>query len=900
MNGFSSDRNLLLGIVALQMDFISRDALIDAMNSWTLAKSRTLSEILVEKGMLDPADRVVLESLVERHVARHGSDPQESLSSIEISMPARARLESIADPELIESLARLGKTVSRMSERSDPEATGSMAAQGAERAGRFQIVRLHDEGGLGSVFVAMDQELHREVALKQMKEEIAADQASRARFIFEAEITGNLEHPGVVPVYGKGEYVDGRPYYAMRFIHGDNLKDAVDRLHKKFDRQGDPNERRREFQKLLRRFLVVCETMAYAHSRRVIHRDLKPRNILLGPYGETLIVDWGLAKVIGHNETASPVEATLRPPSSSDLRETIAGERRGTPSYMSPEQARGEIDQLGVATDVYSLGSTLYYVLTGRAPFIDQSTPEVIRKVAHGQFLPPREVAPGIDRPIDAICCKAMALRPGDRYASCRLLADDLERWLADLPVKAHAEPAQARAMRWLRRRKQWVAAAAAVLVLAVVGLTFLVWRLGRENERVVRANSQTAEQLQNTRTVLREQLKVAADTFARYPNSEGLRESMVQGILDMYTKLLASYPSDPDILFETAEVYRILGAIRLTTAQIPGSLASFQSSTELFTRLLDHPRRRYDAIRGLVADYVDRGELYRINVSSRLAQEEFHHALDWVEQLRTDPDPSFFTKLKSSALIDRSEVLVLLGRASEAREDADRAVSLLVPPASSRAKSPPNDHTVWLIAMSLTDRGVAAHEMNDLKAAENDFTEAISWLQEIPERSDEFFNRECQKGIALARFGILLGQQQSRRGEAGKQLEKSVDVLRKIAKQSPDTPAYQEELAIALDGRGRLRIAMRLLKDSQQDCEEAETLLTGLRNAAPANPQYLSLLSITKTLAADLANSNGQNAEAKKLQSTAIALLAESLRIDPERVLDRRRYEQLERGAGN
>ena len=158
---------------------------------------------------------------------------------------------------------------------------------------RFRVLRPHARGGLGAVFVAMDQELHREVALKQILDRHADDPDSRARFLTEAEITGGLEHPGIVPVYGLGTYDDGRPYYAMRFIKGDSLKEAIDAFHADEAMKGDPGRRSLELRRLLRRFTDVCNAIDYAHCRGVLHRDLKPGNIIVGKYGETLVVQLG-------------------------------------------------------------------------------------------------------------------------------------------------------------------------------------------------------------------------------------------------------------------------------------------------------------------------------------------------------------------------------------------------------------------------------------------------------------------------------------------------------------------------------------------------------------------------------------------------------------------------------
>ena len=164
---------------------------------------------------------------------------------------------------------------------------------------RFRILRPHAQGNLGLVSVALDAELNREVALKEIRPDRSDDPFSRARFLLEAEITGRLEHPGIVPVYGLGGHADGRPFYAMRFVKGESLKEAIDRFHAADQAAGAEASATLALRQLLGRFLAVCNAVAYAHSRGVIHRDLKPANIMLGPYGETLVVDWGLAKSSG-------------------------------------------------------------------------------------------------------------------------------------------------------------------------------------------------------------------------------------------------------------------------------------------------------------------------------------------------------------------------------------------------------------------------------------------------------------------------------------------------------------------------------------------------------------------------------------------------------------------------
>src|SRR5262245_6903982 len=290
-------------------------------------------------------------------------------------------------------------------DEADQSGPAPASSSDTSSASRFRVRRFHAKGGLGEVFVAEDVELHREVALKQIQRDFTAHEQSRARFVLEAEITGNLEHPGIVPVYGLGTYPDSRPYYAMRFIRGQTLSEAIALFHSQSPGRYDSLE----FRKLLGRFLAVCQAVAYAHNRGVLHRDLKPGNVMLGKFGETLVVDWGLAKVIGRpdaGEVGPDEEESLRPLAAA-AQATVGV--IGTPAFMSPEQASGKIDELGPATDVYSLGATLYELLTNRAPF-QGSLGKVLKQVERGEWLPPRQVNGKVPAALDAICRKAMAL----------------------------------------------------------------------------------------------------------------------------------------------------------------------------------------------------------------------------------------------------------------------------------------------------------------------------------------------------------------------------------------------------------------------------------------------------------------------------------------------------------
>ena len=521
--------DVLFGLIALHNDLIAPATAAAALRASD--GTRAVSEVLVTQGALTARERDLVESLCGEYIERHGGDAQQGLAAFVRAGPGREGLDRVGDVELTVAVESLVTAV-------DPGIVRDRQCDRLEAGAglRFRVLRPHAKGGVGEVFVALDAELNREVALKRIQEHRADDPGSRARFLREAEVTGGLEHPGIVPVYALGRDAGGRPYYAMRFIRGESLKQAIAAFHEAGRRPGaDPTARSLEIRKLLRRFVDVCNAVEYAHRRGVLHRDLKPGNIMVGPYGETLVVDWGLARALvsapepelgPEPDPAAPGPAQGERPigvfSDGGSSETIPGSVLGTPGYMSPEQADGDLDRLGPRSDVYSLGATLTCLLTGRTPYTERERVAMVGAARADDLIPRRRIDPALE----AVCIKAMSPDPKDRYPSAGALAEDIERWMADEAVGAWHEPIARRARRWAKRNRTVVAGAVVALVAGLIGLMAVAGVQARVGAELAKAYNATRGALAETRTA-RDQAKAALAESERqlYFASLGLAE---------------------------------------------------------------------------------------------------------------------------------------------------------------------------------------------------------------------------------------------------------------------------------------------------------------------------------------------------------------------------------------
>jgi eukaryotic-like serine/threonine-protein kinase len=286
-------------------------------------------------------------------------------------------------------------------------------------ATKYEPIEKIGQGGMASVYRAHDRDLDRPVAIKILSD-LGADGSARARMLEEARIISRLEHPGIVPIHDSGVLPDGRIYFAMKLVRGKRLDEHV-------HNEMNLNDRLAIYEK-------ICQTVAFAHAYGVIHRDLKPQNVMVGPFGEVLVMDWGVAKKMGTSSLPQENPSSLAAnAAASGQSKTVPGTVLGTPGYMAPEQVSGDVSRIDHRTDIFGLGGVLYFLLTRRPPL----------ELQHGgQSVPvlPRQRNRAIPRPLEAICLKALAPDPTNRYATVQELIDDIDSFRSHKKVQAYPE----------------------------------------------------------------------------------------------------------------------------------------------------------------------------------------------------------------------------------------------------------------------------------------------------------------------------------------------------------------------------------------------------------------------------------------------------------------------------
>ncbi len=766
-------------------------------------------------------------------------------------------------------------------------AAGGAARDGAPNAGsvggwsasRFEVLSFHDAGTLGKVFIARDRELNRDVALKRIQERFARHPSRRARFILEGMVTGALEHPGIVPVYSLGVREDGEPFYAMRFIQGPSLREKLKQLHAAADAPPlAPGEERPTLPRLLRHFVQACHAVAYAHDRGVIHRDLKPEHVLLGPFGETLVVDWGLAiPTPAADGRAGSAFETLAGDASPERDGVVVG----TPSYMSPEQAMGFQSALDRRSDVYALGAILYALLTGRAPIAGGTFETVLAKVRRGEFPRPRAASAAVPAALEAVCLKAMALDRDDRYAAAGDLARDVERWLDDEPTVAYDEPLAVRVGRWGRRHRATVAAAGVALVCATIGMTALYLNATAANAEIRRQRDRAETAALQREANFRASLEAVNGYLRRIgmedlplgPGTTALRGDIAAVTARLLDTLRRQKPEDPEVRYMAGHAYREhANILRLLGRDADDS---YRAAVELL-RAAAAARPGEPKYRDTLSETLkDAAGPFLLANRPAAAAPFLAEAMDLAARLRRErPDEPKYARSEARVAASLADNLLLTGLFADARAQAERALALMRPLADGDAPGPTDRLEVVVYLCALGEALIGEEKPADAAPVLDEaIRRAAVGLAGSPGFTDLRFLTAYAR-IPRTRALSSLG----RDDEAKTAIDAAAADLDALAAEYPDVVHYRGKLAEALLVRARLGADA----DARRDLDRARALVAGLLRTDPENLVHVGLLGrIEGRLALAVVGTDPE--EARRRLTRAIASQRRCLEANPE-----------------
>jgi WD40 repeat protein len=504
-SGAARDTNLLFALFGHLLGYINAEQFTEAIANWTDNPSVSIADLLVDHGVISKASRLYLDGLISHTLDFYEGNVTKTLESLGGHERVATILKTSADSsarELVRTRLALKVPDSLLEDEPAEEVTIS------ERRGRYTGSSEYSRGGMGRILLVHDELLARDIALKELlppSDDYQGQQGAEpspmrqsaalvARFLREARITGRLEHPSIVPVYELGRRENGGLYYTMRLVRGKTLRTVLQECKTLEDRL-----------KLLPNFVDLCMGIAYAHSRGVVHRDIKPSNIMIGEFGETVIIDWGLAKVVGQKEEEHPsLEDTLHRLHGDQAvgpDKTLTGEVLGSPHYMSPEQAGGRITEIDARSDVFSLGALLYEILAEHAAFDKSSIEALIEQIQHEDPVPISKREPHVPKELASICYRAIQKDKAGRYSSAKQMGEDVNRFLSGSVVSAYAYTPLERLRRFYSQRRALVnvSASAIVAIFAIASFAFVTVArsrdqaiTARERETVARDQAQS------------------------------------------------------------------------------------------------------------------------------------------------------------------------------------------------------------------------------------------------------------------------------------------------------------------------------------------------------------------------------------------------------------------------
>ncbi len=894
------DRNLLFAVIALQDDLIDQAQFADVCAGWAMRLERPLAELLIERRWITEQDRGDVERKLERKLKKHQGDLRATLGAV-AEFEARDVLGAIANPAVRQSINGLSPARGHV-------LVETLVPPAAQRdAMRYTLTRLHAEGGLGKIWIAHDTDLNRDVALKEIKSEATPSPESWRRFLKEAQITGQLEHPNIVPVYELARRKeDDQPFYTMRFLRGQTLRDAIAEFHR---RRADKAADRLELQRqLLEPFVKVCQAIGYAHSRGVIHRDLKPENVVLGGHGEVVVLDWGLAKIVGQTDDDFKTQPEPGISVSADAETQQTRGQAGTPAYMAPEQVEGRSDLIDVRTDVYGLGAILFEILTGQPPASGATIGEVFSKIRAGNLPKARELEPTVPRALEAICAKALAHDPHHRYRRPEDLAEDVRRWLLDEPVSVHRDALTVRLMRWGRHHRTLATTLAALLVTAVIGLSVGVVLIDRERGRTETQRTIAEQQreiaIANAARALHN-LRLAQDAadgllaevadvdLADIPQMEPVRQRLLEKAQAGYQQFLVQKEDDPLIRWGAGRSLVRLGDIQALMGDLPKAETSYRRAVTELEDLAKLDPANTDFRRDLARAVHGMGVLLKDANRFQQGEDLLRRAIRLREEITQLPDP---TAEDHQALADsRYQLGALLARRGSNRAEDLAAYQTAIEVQQGLLKQfgdRPEYRT--RLARYRNNLGILQKASGHSSDAETTFRATLDLLAPSLEGPESLPATRWQYARASNNLGALLPQKRSE--EAANYLHTSEKLLRTLATEYAAIAQYSLELSSVAYNLGFLAQRERQPEQAVASYKEAARLLESLKQRFPGTPSYRMKLAIAQAaVGGALAGTAWIEAETALVKALDVesALLAEYPNVpEYQRTLGRGHYQ--------
>jgi serine/threonine protein kinase/tetratricopeptide (TPR) repeat protein len=791
------------------------------------------------------------------------------------------------------------------------------AAAGARRAAApasppgYELIDEIGRGGMGVVYRARHTALDRDVAVKLLSERYAADSPFARRFLNEARITGQLQHPGIPAVHHVGTLPDGRPFLAMKLIKGSTLQ-AILR------QRPDPSADRG---RLLAVFEAVCQAVGYAHSHGVIHRDLKPANVMVGAFGEVQVMDWGLAKVLGpttevpHEKPtadgpgADTLAWTQFSPTPDDGSQTQAGSVVGTPAYIAPEQAVGEVERVTARSDVFGLGALLAVILTGKPPYVGETAEAVRVQAVRGKledcFV--RLDGSGTEPEWVALCKQCLAFEPEDRptdagavaaaVADLRAAADERARRAELERVRVEGEQATAAARAAERRkRRRLTLGAAAVLALAVVsGLSAVLAVQRRANADLAQANADERAANQRERTA-REQAQtnftlaqgavgkylneVTSDPDLKKADFNKLRKKLLETGVPFYETLAQQHADNPALGAERGSAYRRLADLRNEMGDPRLAVADLEQAGPIFARLAEQYPDRPE-YRKHLAETLNSLAIARFGLGQTAgAAEALREAARAYQQLvAAAPDNADYRALLANCQNNLGVTLQNMGRPTEAEAAYRQALALrekLVDDSPKSAK--------WRrsLGRTLNSLAVLADDQGKLDESERYQRQAVQIREQLVAEDPNDATDFSDLAISYSNLGNALSSK-GNRAEAVALSRKAVAVQKRVAERFPTVAFYRvaeakylRNLGIDLEGLGRSAEARGVFL-------EAAALLEKLLADAPAVPEHRFDLGRMRAVLARSLTDLGRFEEAQAELHKAIPLIEKACAAAPD-----------------